>query len=78
MRLFARIATIALAAAIFIGLTVEFEQFSQPTINRFGDVRESRRRPPEPRLSRLPQVFFQLVFNVVLALVGRYVLRLRL
>jgi len=78
MKLATRIAMILLAALFFIGLTTAFERITHLPSDHFRQTRELRRRAPEPRLARYPQVLIQLGAYVMLALIGRYILRLRL
>jgi hypothetical protein len=77
MKLLGRIAMIALAAAIFVGLTGMYADSIRPRGNRYGDT-EWRRRPSEPRLRRLPNFLGQFVVIALIAVGGRTVLRLRL
>jgi hypothetical protein len=78
MKLAGRVALILLTALFFIGLTTAFERMTHIPSDDFRQSRELRRRAPEPRLARYPQVLVQFCAYVVLALIGRYVLRLRL
>ncbi|MDE3195128.1 MAG: hypothetical protein KGN84_02210 [Acidobacteriota bacterium] len=73
-----RVAGILVAAIAFMALTTCFERTTQVPAARFAQSRESRKREPGPRPSRFPQVFAQLVLYVLLAVTGRYILRLRL
>ena len=77
MKLAARVATIVLAALLFIGLTTAFERMTHLPSDNLRQRRELR-RAPEPRLARYPQVLAQLGAYLSLAAIGRYVLRLRL
>jgi hypothetical protein len=77
MKLMGRIAMIALAAAIFVGLTGMLADSIHPHRNRHGET-ERRRRPSEPRLDRLPNFLGQFVLMALIVIGGRTVLRLRL
>jgi hypothetical protein len=77
-RIVVRIAAIALAAALFIGLTTLYaDSIRPPRDNRF-QRRDARRRPPEGQLSRFPSVAQQFVLVVFAGFAGRKVLRLRI
>jgi hypothetical protein len=77
MKLLRRIAMIALAAGLFVGLTGIYADSIGPHRNRHGET-ERRRRPSEPRLQSLPNFLGQFVVMGLIVIGGRMVLRLRL
>lgn len=79
MKALGRIAMIALAAAVFIGLTALYVDTLRPPARypRF-EQRERRRRPREPRLSAVSKFLVECGIFVLIAVAGRKVLRLRL
>jgi len=77
MKVLGRIAMIALAAAIFVGLTGMYADSIRPHRNRHGET-ERRRRPSEPRLQSWTNFLGQFVVMALIAIGGRTVLRLRL
>lgn len=78
MKVLARMLLIIVAAVAVIGITIACEHSMRPPQERMRERTELRRRAPEPRLSRYPQLLIQLAFYLLLGITGRYVLRLRL
>ena len=78
MKVLARVLLIIGVSLVFVGITVVGERAMPSPRNESRERVELRRRAPEPRISRYPQVLWQLVFYLWLAITGRYVLRLRL
>jgi hypothetical protein len=83
----ARLAIIAVVAAVFIGLTAVYASTIRPPANRRGEYREfrdlrefrdRRRRPAGPKLSALPNFLVEGSVVAMIAIAGRMVLRLRL
>jgi hypothetical protein len=73
VRVMVRLAMIALAAALFIGLiTLYAHSFGPPS------ARERERRNSEPQLKSLPTLLQQYLVFGAIALAGRKILRLRL
>ncbi len=80
-RILARLAIIAVAAALFIGLTAVYASTIRPPANRRGEYREfrdRRRRPAGPKLSALPNFLVEGSVVAMIAIAGRMALRLRL
>jgi hypothetical protein len=73
----ARIAIIALVAAVFVELTGLYADF-RPRAAPLRWETERRRRPSEPHLDRTPSFLGQFVVIGLIAFAGRKVLRLRL
>jgi hypothetical protein len=73
-----RVATIAIAAAVFAGFTGIYSRAIRRPINAQGERRGLRRRSPEPRLSAFPVFVRQCGVFALIAWAGRKALRLRL
>jgi hypothetical protein len=69
---------IALAAALFAGLTGMYADSIRRDQGHRASPTELRRRPSQPHLDRLPNFLGQFVVIGLIALAGRVVLRLRL
>jgi hypothetical protein len=79
MRTLARIAMIAVAAAVFMGLTAAYVRYSPPPPphrRRFEEYR--RRRPSGPAMRDLPSFLGEFLLVGGIALVGRKVLQVKL
>ena len=98
-RMLGRIAIIAIAAALFAGLTSIYARIMRPRIYRNpppgdrrdqrargaprdrrgrGELADPRRRSDTPQLSRIPEVFQEVVLFALVTFAGRKILRLRL
>ena len=77
MRIVTRVAIIALAAAMFVGITGLLANFQAPDRHSRFEL-ERRRRPSEPQWNRLPSFLGEFVLIGVIAAAGRTILRLRL
>jgi hypothetical protein len=73
-----RIAIIALAAAVCIGMSSLYAHSLKPPPPRRGELRGLRRRDPNPRLDALPKFMVECVVFAGITTIGCTVLRLRL
>src|SRR5690348_11406988 len=77
-RLLARLAVLALAVVVFIGLIQMYAGSMRPP---FGNARRQlarRNRPSEPQAGRLPSFVGEILLLALIAVAGRIVFRLRL
>ena len=77
MKTLARMAMIALAAGLFVGITGVLANI-QPSPPRERFELERRRRPSEPQWNRLPSFAGEFLLIGMIAVAGRTILRLRL
>jgi hypothetical protein len=77
MKTLVRIAMIAVAASVFVGLTAVYVRYSPPERHRrFEEFR--RRRPSGPAMRDSPSFVGEFLLVGGIALVGRKVLRVKL
>jgi hypothetical protein len=84
-RIVGRIAMIALAVALFAGLTTMYARTMRPRVFRArvgrggrGDWSDLRRRPDNVQFGRFPEIFKEGGLFALVTLAGRKILRLRL
>lgn len=77
-RVVARIALLAAAAALFMGLTSMWAGAIQPSSTAEAERIAERRREPGPRMRSLTNFVLEAVLFALIATGGRVVLRLRL
>ena len=79
IRTLVRIAMIAAAGAVFMGLTVLYAHSIRPPVFRFNPrIFTRERRPPEPRLNAVPKFVGECLLFALITVGGRNLLRLRL
>lgn len=77
MKTLSRLALIALAASVFVGLTETYADF-RPRSPHLRWETERRRRPSDPQLDRLPSFLGEFVVVGLIAVAGRKLFRVHL